>query len=233
MKIYRIKHILVLPTLLLVLCSWGTIPVKQYYVLNYIPTSLAGRLVNAPYPFTLRLKDFDIEDAYNRSQIVYRQSPFELRYYFYKQWAVKPGRMITDLIQKHLASISFTSHVIRRFDEGLKPDYELAGMVESLEEYDSDQLWFAHLALRVTLTRMSDGRILYSRQFDNRKRVYKYSPDNVVREMSAILEFIMNQALHDLDQVLSREYGRTTNASEAADSTRIQEIQRFRGEGGE
>ena len=85
----------------------GTIPIKQYYVLNYVPMRSTGRLLATPYPFTIRLKELDIEDAYNRSQIVYRQSPYELRYYFYKLWAVGPKKMITDLIQKHLESHQF------------------------------------------------------------------------------------------------------------------------------
>jgi len=213
--------------------SCGTIPIKQFYVLNYVPLSPAGRLLSTPYPFTIRLKEFDIEDAYNRSQIVYRQSPFELRYYFYKLWAVKPNKMITDLVQKHLEGVGFVSHIIRRYDEGLKADYELTGNIEALEEYDSDQLWYAHLAIRMTLTRLSDGRVMYSRRFDNRKRVYQYSPDNVVREMSAILEFVMNQSVHDMDAVFSHEYGTPVGPSQAADSTRQREINKFRGEGGE
>jgi ABC-type uncharacterized transport system auxiliary subunit len=211
----------------------GTIPVKQYYVLNYVPMPPAGRLLSTPYPFTVRLKELDIEDAYNRSQIVYRQSPFELRYYFYKLWAVNPNKMVTDLIQKHLETINLVSHIIRRFDEGLKPDYELSGVIEALEEYDSDQLWYAHLALRLTLTRLSDGRVMYSRDFDNRKRVYQYSPDNVVRETSEILEFIMNQAVHDMDAVFSKQYGASAGSSAVADSSRQKEIEKFRGEGGE
>ena len=227
------RMLLCIGALLALIACCGTIPVKQYYVLNYMPTPLTGRLLASPYPFTVRLKDLDIEDAYNRPQIVYRQSPFELRYYFYKIWAVKPSRMITDLVQKHLASVNFVSHVIRRYDEGLKPDYELAGIVEAIEEYDSDQLWFAHLALRLTLTRISDGRVLYSRVFDNRKRVYQYSPDNVVREMSSILEFIINQAIHDMDAVFTREYGASGSNATSADSSRIKEIEKFRGEGGE
>jgi ABC-type uncharacterized transport system auxiliary subunit len=222
-----------LGALLALIASCGTIPVKQYYVLNYMPSALTGRLNASPYPFSLRLKEFSIEDAYNRPQIVYRQSPFELRYYFYKIWAVKPNRMITDLVQKHLTAINFVSHVIRRFDEGIKPDYELSGNVEAIEEYDSDQLWFAHLAIRLTLTRMSDGRVLYSRGFDNRKRVYQYTPDNVVREMSSLLEFIVNQAIHDMDAVLAREYGATGGNTAGADSSRAKEIEKFRGEGGE
>jgi ABC-type uncharacterized transport system auxiliary subunit len=233
MKLSRVRILLLLCALLALIACCGNIPVKQYYVLNYVPTPLAARLLASPYPFTVRLKDFDIEDAYNRPQIVYRQSPFELRYYFYKIWAVKPSRMITDLVQKHLASVNFVSHVIRRYDEGLNPDYELAGLVEAIEEYDSDQLWFAHLAIRLTLTRVSDGRVVYSRVFDNRKRVYQYSPDNVVREMSSILEFIVNQAIHDMDAVFTREYGTSGGNATSTDSSRIKEIEKFRGEGGE
>ena len=41
-----------------------------------------------PYPITIRLKEFSIEEAYNRPQIVYRQSPFQLKYCVYRVWAV-------------------------------------------------------------------------------------------------------------------------------------------------
>lgn len=115
--------------------------------------------------------------------------------------------MVTDLILKQLASANLVSHVIQRYDEGLNPSYELSGTIEAIEEYDSDQLWFAHLAIRLLLTRLSDGTVIYSRQFDNRKRVFNYSPEAVVREMSAILEYIMNQVMRDLDTVFAKETG--------------------------
>lgn len=189
-------------------CSsiFGKVTVKQYYVLNYVTdASSAGTIVRAPYPFTIRIKDFDIEEAYARPQIVYRQNPFELLYYGSKLWAVKPNRMVTDLVRKQMISSGLVSHIVRRYDEGLTPDFELSGLVEAIEEYDSDQLWFAHIAIRFTLTRVSDGSVVYTKVFDNRKRVFTYSPDNVVREMSAIVEFIMNQAIRDFDEVFSRE----------------------------
>jgi ABC-type uncharacterized transport system auxiliary subunit len=194
-------------------------PLKQYYVLNYISAGSAGEKVNGSYPYAVRLKDLDIEEAYARPQIVYRQSPFELRYYIYKLWAVKPSRMVTDLVYKHFVSSNIVSHVIRRYDEGLRPGYELAGTVESIEEYDSDELWFAHLALRFTLTRLSDNHVVYSRQFDNRKQVFKYSPEAVVQEMSAILEFIMDQLVQDLGAVFAKEKDMVPN--KAADSATV------------
>jgi ABC-type uncharacterized transport system auxiliary subunit len=188
-------------------CLFSSVPIKKYFLLNYLPSANRERLSPSPYPCTIRLRDFNIEDAYNRPQIVFRQSPFELRYYYYRVWAVRPDRMITDLVYKHLLSANIVSTVVRRFDEGANPDYELTGVIEAIDEYDSDELWFAHLALRLTLTRTSDGIMMYTRRFDLRKRVYEHKPENVIRELSSLMEFIMNQAVRDLDARLSKDYG--------------------------
>jgi len=195
-------------------CLFSRAPIKQYYTLNYLPSTNTDRLNPAPYPCTIRLRDFGIEEAYNRPQIVFRQSPFELQYYFYRVWAVKPARMISDLVYKHLVTRTLVSSVIRRFDEGPRPDYELSGVVEALEEYDSEELWFAHLAIRMNLIRISDGQSAYTRRFDIRKRVYKHNPENVIRELSALMEFIMTQASRDIDRQLFKEYGAPASATD-------------------
>jgi ABC-type uncharacterized transport system auxiliary subunit len=202
--IMRMSIATVLLTIVVIGC--GKLPIKQYYVINYLPSSTRERQHDTPYPFTIRLRDFSIEEAYNRPQIVYRQSPFELGYYVYRVWAVKPTRMITDLVYKHLQSAKLVSNVIRRYDEG-HPDYELSGMIEALEEYDSEELWFAHLAIRVNLVRLSDGMQVYTRRFDLRKRVYQHQPEYVIREMSVITETILTQVIYDLDAKLAEEHG--------------------------
>lgn len=205
MKLNALPKSAVAVVAILLIGGCGTVPLKQFYMLNYLPSASGARINSAPYPITLRLREFDIEEAYNRPQIVYRQSPFQLEYYYYQVWAVKPARMVSDLVYKHLLTANLFSSVIRRFDEGPKPDFELSGIIEALDEYDSGELWFAHLALRFTLTRVSDGTALYTRRYDLRKRVYQHTPENVIREMSALMEFIMNQTMQDLDARLSRE----------------------------
>jgi ABC-type uncharacterized transport system auxiliary subunit len=206
-----------------VLCSgcgslFGSMPVKQYYVLNYIPSADTGSSARRAYPYTIRVRELDIEEAYARTQLVYRQSPFELRYYNYKLWAVKPNKMVTELVRNHIVSSNLVKHVVLRYDENYKPDYELSGDIKAMEEYDSDQLWFAHLALRLSLVRLSDGTTIYSRQFDNRKRVFKYLPEAVVQEMSIILEFIMNQAINDMDAALAQEEKISQKTSNKSDT---------------
>lgn len=202
------KHWFLLSAVLLcIIIGCAKAPIKKFYVINYEPEPLRDRLFQSPYPYTVRIKEFSIEDAYARPQIVYRKSPFELEYYYFRVWAVKPVRMITDAVHKHMASTALVSHVVRRYDEGAKPDYELSGHIEAIEEYDSEDVWFAHLAIRIRLTRISDGRTLYMRRFDRRKQVFQHDPEYVIREMSQIMDFIMSQVLHDIDVVFAKEHG--------------------------
>jgi len=203
----RIGRVLAGACAAVLLAGCAAVPVKRYYTLNYVPAPLEDRLRPGAYPFVVRVRDLAIEDAYARPQIVYRKSAFELEYYFYRVWAVKPSRMISDLIHKHLVSSGLVSSVVRRFDEGTRPQFELGGTIEAIEEYDSDQLWFAHLALHLWMTRLSDGAVVYSRRFDFRKPVMANQPELVVKEMSMILEHTLNQLMHDLDAVFARETG--------------------------
>jgi ABC-type uncharacterized transport system auxiliary subunit len=193
--------------LLLLLAVCARPPQRQYFMLNYEPATMQHRAMQNPYPVVIRVREFSIEEAYNRPHIVYRLSRYELRYYNFKSWAVKPTRMVTNLFFRHLNSVQLVSGLVRRFDEGRRPDYELTGFIEALEEFDSEDLLFAHVAIRLTLTRLSDGAVTYSRLFDLRRRVYTRETHAVIREMSQIIEYIFTEAIADIDTKLAAEFG--------------------------
>ncbi len=48
---------------------------------------------------------------------------------------------------------------------------------------------------------------MYSRLFDQRKRVFQHEPEYVVREMSALMEYTFTQTIHDLDPIFASEFG--------------------------
>jgi len=192
---------------LALLAGCGKPPTRQYYMLNYVPPDMERRTMQNPYACVIRLREFSIEEAYNRSNIVYRTNPYELRYYNYKSWAVKPTRMLTDLFFKHLSATQLVNGLVRRFDEGRKPDFELTGFIDALEEYDSENMLFAHVSIRITMTRISDGSMLYSRSFSRRKKVYTRETGLVIKEMSQIVEYIFTEAISDIDAKLAAEFG--------------------------
>jgi len=186
---------------------------RRYFMINYIPPPFHARTMQNPYACVVRLREFSIEEAYNRFQIVYRLSPYEMRYYNFRSWAVRPARMVTDLFFKHLNSVQLVSSIVRRLDEGRRPDYEITGFIEALEEYDSEDVVFAHVALRVNMTKLADGTTIYSRRFDLRRRVYNREMEFVIREMSHIMEYIFTEVIADIDAKLAVEFGITEAAT--------------------
>lgn len=202
------KKALLLVSILLLIAGCSKPIMKQYYLLNYQPDQLTNRIQDKPYPFTIRFKPFEIEKAYSKPNIVFRKSPYELEYYGYRHWAVRPKDMLTDLIYSHLESIDLVQNTVRRLDEKGKPDYELSGTILAIEEYDSDDTWFAHLSIRMTLVRLSDGEIIYNRLFDQRKIVEMHDPLYVVRTLSELTDFFASSLMNELDQLMFDEYNR-------------------------
>lgn len=192
--------------MILVWSGCSSVPVTKLYVLNYEPVSLKSRRMVTPYPYTIRIKSFDINQTYDRSQIVYRNSPFEMGYYYYKNWAINPADMFTDMVRRHMGEVKLVSRIIQRLDEGGEPDFELNGMLEALEEFDSEGDWFAHLAFRINLVRISDNTMIYSRRFDTHKQVYEHKAEFVVRELSRIMDYLITEAIRDIDQELFKEF---------------------------
>ncbi len=178
---------------------------KQFYLLSYQPDQLTDRLQEDPYPFTVRLRPFEIEKAYAKPNIVYRRSPYELEYYGYHHWAVRPTDMMTDQIYSHLEGLKLVQSTVRRLDEKGKPDYELSGTVLAMEEYDSEDIWFAHLKIRMTLVRLSDGVVVYNRLYDQRKIVPTHTPLHVVRTLSELTDYFASSLMNELDRTFNEE----------------------------
>ena len=175
---------------------------NSYYLLDYVPTPPPARLAKGPYAVDLRIKDFEVGEAYRRNNIVYRQSPHELRFYSYELWAVKPEYLVTDMIYRHLESARLFRNVARSM-EMEEPEYVLSGQVTALEEYDNKDEWYAHLAMGMTLQHTRTRQVVWSRHWDYRKKVRQLQPVFVVRELSSLLEVVVDEAVASMDSVLS------------------------------
>lgn len=199
---------LFLLALFILLISCGTPPKKEFYLISYDPAKMVNRKMEKPYPYTLRVKKFDIEKVYGKSNIVYRESPFKLEYYGFRHWAVRPADMLTDLILAHATDTKIVEAVVRRLDEASNPDYELTGLIDAIEEFDSDEKWFAHLSIRYQLKRLSDEKIIYTKVFDNRRLVNTHTPTDVVKKLSEIMDMNSSKLMQDIDSVLFEEYAK-------------------------
>lgn len=145
----------------------------------------------------VRVRDLDAESVYEKFQIVIRNSPWELRYSGTNLWAVRPNVMIADILQSTLQDASVFHAVTRELTEA-RPDFTLGGDLQALEVYDSDDRWYAHLAINLRLTRFRDGKQLWRFDFDERKLVGSTEMPHAVRAMSELLQVAMRSAMVSL-----------------------------------
>jgi ABC-type uncharacterized transport system auxiliary subunit len=176
----------------------------SYYQLDYVPTpkSMTDSTV---YPYAIRVKDFDVSEAYRRNNIVYRQSPYKLHFYNYEQWAVRPEYLVSDMLFRHLEAAKIFSEVRRNIDAE-EPDFVISGIVRALEEYDNQDEWYAHLAVNMNLQDIKAKNIIWSREWDYRKKVSNLETIYVVRGLSELLERINNEAIADIDSIMRARF---------------------------
>ena len=190
-----------LVVLLLMACS--SVPETHYFTMSYVLLPSQERNLS-PHPVTLRVRMLDIAPAYDMERIVYRYSPYEFQYYNYMQWATKPQKMITDLLMRHLHHARLFYHVGQEYRDR-HPDYEIHGVLNAVEEIDSGDEWYAHLAFSLRMTRYRDERVVWSHDADRKKRVYNKEPVYVVKALSELMEEEMNKIVARLRKFLDQQ----------------------------
>lgn len=202
---HRRTKVVATALLALLLAACAGIPERRFFTLSVqepAPRAEPGAL----HPVQLWVKRFEVGLAFNRAQIVYRQSPYQFSFYSYRLWADKPQRMLRSLVVSHLEAIGLVQRVIENYGEQA-PDYNLAAEVVAIEEFDSGDVWYGHLAMRFELVRVSDGEVIWTYRFDRRRRVPSSELVLVVRAISRIAEEELARIGAELDQVLSAERG--------------------------
>ena len=178
-------------------CFGKSTPQRSYYVLQGVTTSLRD---TQPIVGSLRVRNLDAASIYEKFQIVVRRNPYELKYSEDNVWAVKPNRMVSDVIARALADAHVFTGVTRELGE-LRPDYILSGNLHAIEAYDSGNVWYAHLSLSLTLTRYGTGESLYTYSFDERKPVPGRTFAQSARAISELLSTALDGLIVGLERV--------------------------------
>jgi len=198
---------LTLVSLLLASCAmWAacsSAPERQYFGISYT-VSRETALTKPRFPVTLRIKEPDIVLAYDRPQIVYRYDPYRFKYYNYKFWVAKPQQMLAEIVYRHLKQANLFNEVSLVFQREV-PQYELEGEIAAIEEYDSGDKWYAHLALSFRLVRFEDRQVVWTFSFDETREVFNREPVYVVRAMSELMDEQMVLFIEGVEAAMAGE----------------------------
>ncbi|MDW7679015.1 MAG: ABC-type transport auxiliary lipoprotein family protein [bacterium] len=160
---------------------------REYYLLDYRPILRDSTLtVQQPFPYKVHVQTMKIPRTFDRVGIVVRYSTHQLDYYRYKLWAIRPQIIISDLIARHISNYQIFQSCQREFlDE--RPDYEIIGVIDAIEIFDSQAYTAAHLAMKLYLRSHDGYDILMSHEFDREEEMPVFRMELFAKKISDIV----------------------------------------------
>ena len=167
-----------------------------------------------PYAVQVQVKTFDVQRAYNRTEIVFRRDQYELHRDPLHSWITRPGDLFTDAVQQYLRQADlFTYTGGDRDFYDRRPDYVLTGIVKAVERFDSGDVWAAHLAISMELVRQENAQVIWQKDFDEERQVFFPEMKHTVAAFSQILGQQMEASMREIDFLfLNMQRGNTTES---------------------
>ena len=199
MRILKANRLLAVAALLSVFtltgCLGGSTEPSRYYTVSAESISVAGTASDA----RVHVKKFTIDPAYQRSNIVYRESPYDFMFYDLDLWATRPQQMLTQVAGEYLVKSNlFKSVDLKPIG---KPDFELLGSVDAIEEIDEGSSQDAHLALQLTFRKTGEDAPLWEKRYDERQSMNKRDAHSAAEALSKLYARFMQDALENIARV--------------------------------
>lgn len=176
-------------------CLGGSTEPSRYYTISAESISTSGATSEA----RVHVKKFTIDPAYQRSNIVYRESPYDFMFYDLDLWATRPEQMLTQVTGEYLIKSNlFKSVDLKPMG---KPEFELLGNVDAIEEIDEGSSQYAHLAVQLTFRKVGEDAPLWEKRYDERESMSKRDAHSAAEALSKLYAKYMQDALTSIANV--------------------------------
>ncbi len=143
----------------------------------------------------LQVRKFTIEPAYQRANLVYRESAYDFMFYDLDLWASRPEHMLMQVASEYLDRSGLFRSVETK-PTG-KPDYEFLGNVVAIEEVDEGSGQYARLAIQLTLRKTESEEALWEKSFDEKVSMNDREPRTTAETLSRLFGKFMEEALRE------------------------------------
>ena len=144
----------------------------------------------------LQVRKFTIEPAYQRTNIVYRESAYDFMFYDLDLWASRPEHMLAQVAGEYLTRADIFKSVETKTNG--KPDYELLGNIIAIEEIDEGSSQYARLAIQLTFRKTESDEALWEKTFDQKKSMDNREPRTTAETLSKLFGEYMEEALNEI-----------------------------------
>jgi len=193
---YLFLSFFILVTLVL---GCGSIPPTYYYRVDYTPDVSDNK--TAYYPLTLGVAQFTTDILYESDKIVYRDSPYEAKFYHYRRWIAPPKKIVTEKVIEQYEVADLFEKVVR-LPSNFKIDYILKGNIDAFEEWDDEDKWFGIVSIDFVLQDASTKEIVWENMITQKTEVVKNQPVEVVKAISMSLNVVVQQSITEIKENL-------------------------------
>lgn len=199
MNIKIMRIVIILGLFILIAC--GKVPETRYYTLSY-PSAESSN--TAPkLNKILGVKKFLADPPCDQDRIVYRESPFEVKFYNYRRWISSPREMLTESAIQHLRASGLFAGVVHAQDRH-SIHYLLSGRLLQFEEWDDGGVWQARVKLWLELQSMETRELVWQGYIESQIPVEEKNPLSVVKALNKAAEDCFQQLFEILSENLNQ-----------------------------
>jgi ABC-type uncharacterized transport system auxiliary subunit len=192
------KHVLYFSAVILLAGCFST-AAKHYF--QIVPQDKDAQ----PHPAigkTLYIEPVRVDPLYDDFRVIYRVSPFELKYYSSVFWAKKPDALFREAMGDYLGQKEGFARISLDILQG-DPEIVLRSTVRLVEEIDNPKVWFGRLAMDLEFLEFKTGRNLAKHSFDRRLPLGSRKAQYLPAVLSAILADELDAAVRKLAEALA------------------------------
>jgi|HubBroStandDraft_6_1064221.scaffolds.fasta_scaffold17330_4 uncharacterized lipoprotein YmbA len=167
---------------LLGLAGCAKIRYPSYYVLN-LPAPSPDAAGSKPILGSVAVREFSAPEFLRRGPIAYRQSPEQLDFYHYDQWAEDPRSAVTAAMVREMR-VRGLFQSVGVFDAGETPECLLTGKLDHLEEVDQGSSVSIEVGLSARLINLRTGEVLWQGASSKTAKLDQRSVPGIVAAMS-------------------------------------------------
>ena len=144
----------------------------------------------------LQVRKFSIEPAYQRTNIVYRESAYDFMFYDLDLWASRPEHMLAQVASEYITKSGLFKSVETK-PTG-KPDFEFMGNIIAIEEVDEGSSQYARLAVQLTFRKTESDQAIWEKSFDEKLSMDNREPRTTAETISKLFGKFMEETLLEI-----------------------------------
>ena len=165
--------------LLITFVGCASTPITNRYLLHVDQIATGG----SPAAINVGISQLSINPIYSNHGIAYQNTPYQIQFYNYHQWADAPVNLVNQTILTYLKqSNKFSS--ISQLPSANKVDVTVKGQILKFAEWNELNQWYGWLEVDIQIFKTQDNKLIWDGKISKKIPSQQRNPISVVKALS-------------------------------------------------